>query len=45
VLDDDLDDVAGDLSRRWTAVGALMPLAVGIAATFVIAQIARLAGA
>jgi ferrous iron transport protein B len=33
------------LSRKWTAVGALMPLAIGIAATFAIAQLARLAGA
>jgi ferrous iron transport protein B len=33
------------LSRRWTLVGALMPLAVGVGATFAIAQIARLAGA
>jgi ferrous iron transport protein B len=30
------------LSLKWTAVGAFMPLAVGIAVTFVIAQVARL---
>jgi ferrous iron transport protein B len=29
-------------SRRWTTVGALMPLAVGVLATFLIAQSVRL---
>ncbi|MCC6222219.1 MAG: ferrous iron transport protein B [Thermoleophilia bacterium] len=33
------------LSRRWTLVGALLPLALGVAATLAIAQLARLAGA
>jgi ferrous iron transport protein B len=33
------------LSRKWTAIGALMPLAIGIVVTFGIAQLARLAGA
>jgi ferrous iron transport protein B len=32
------------LSARWTAVGALMPLALGIAVTFAIAQVAQLLG-
>jgi ferrous iron transport protein B len=31
-------------SRRWTIVGALMPLAVGVLATFLIAQSVRLVG-
>jgi ferrous iron transport protein B len=30
------------ISARWTAVGALMPLGVGVLVTFVIAQTARL---
>ena len=29
-------------SRKWAAVGALLPLAMGIAVTFVVAQVWRL---